>query len=84
MTVNGIIFVQDIANLHGINVDLPRPCRRKQTSRRLQDVIVLESTGVRDVSQPSISEHFKTTLYLPVLDSMLCELERRFTKTSCT
>ena len=30
-----------------------------------------------DVS-PSLSEHFKTTLYLPVLDAILSELERRF------
>ena len=72
-------YVQDIATLHGINVDLPRPCRRKQTSRRLQDVIVLESTGVRGDVSPSLSEHFRTTLYLPVLDAMLSELERRFT-----
>ena len=32
---------------------------------------------MRDVS-PSLSEHFKTTLYFPVLDAMLSELERRF------
>ena len=72
-------YVKDIANLHGISIDLPRPCRRKQTSRRLQDGIVLESTGVRDVVSPSLSEHFKTSIYFPVLDAMLSELERRFT-----
>ena len=73
------IYVQDVANLHSISIDLPRPCRRKQTSQRLQDVIVLESTGVRADVSPSLSEHFKTTFYLPVLDAMLSELERRFT-----
>ena len=72
-------YVKDIANLHGISIDLPLPCHRKKTSRRLQDGIVLESTGVRDAVSPSLSEHFKTTLYLPVLDAMLSELERRFT-----
>ena len=35
-----------------------------------------ESTGVRDVVSSLLSEHFKTTLYLPVLDKMLSELER--------
>ena len=70
-------YVIEVADLHGISEDLPRPCRRKQPSKRLQDGIVLESTGVRDVS-PSLSEHFKTTLYFPVLDAMLSELERRF------
>jgi hypothetical protein len=70
-------YVKDVAKLHGISEDLPRPCRRKQTSKRLRDGIVLESTGARDVSS-SLSEHFKTTLYFPVLDAMLSELERRF------
>ena len=54
-------YVIEVADLHGISEDLARPCRRKQPSKRLQDCIVLESTGVRDVS-PSLSEHFKTTL----------------------
>ena len=71
-------YVQDIANLHGISEDFQRPCRHKQTSQRLQDGIMLESTGMRTVS-PSLCEHFKTTLYLPVLDAMLSELEQRFT-----
>ena len=71
-------YVKDVADLHGICVEISRPCRRKQMSRRLQDVIVLESTGVRDVISPSLSDHFRTTLYLPVLDAMLSELERRF------
>ena len=48
------LYVQYVADLHGIIVDLPRPCRRKQTSQRLRDGIVLESTRVRDVS-PSLS-----------------------------
>ena len=33
---------------------------------------------MRDVISPSLSDHFRTTLYLPVLDAMLSELERRF------
>ena len=59
-------YVKDVADLHGISVEISRPCRRKQMSRRLQDVIVLESTGVRDVISPSLFDHFRTTLYLPV------------------
>ena len=33
---------------------------------------------MRDAISPSLSDHFRTTLYLPVLDAMLSELERRF------
>ena len=39
---------------------------------------MLESTGVRDAISPSLSDHFRTTLYLPVLDAMLSELELSF------
>ena len=45
--------------------------------KRLQSGIVLESAGVRDVT-PSFSEQLKVTLFLPVLDAMLSELEQRF------
>ena len=71
-------YVKDAAVLHSISVDLPRPCRRKQLPRRLQDGVVLESTGARCMTSSSLSDHFKNTLYLPVLDTMLSELQRRF------
>ena len=39
---------------------------------------------MRDVSS-SLPEHLKTSLYFPVLDAMLSELDRRFTeKIFCT
>ena len=38
--------------------------------RRLEDVVVLESTGVRDGLSPLPSEHFKRTLYFPVLNAI--------------
>ena len=37
-------YVKDVADLHGISVDFPRPCYRKQLPRRLEDGVVLEST----------------------------------------
>ena len=71
-------YTLDIASLYSIREELPRPCRRKLISCRLQDGIVLGSTGVRYVSS-SLPEHVKTSLYFPVLDAMLSELDRRFT-----
>ena len=68
-------YVKDAAVLHSIHVDLPRPCCRKQLPRKLQDGVVFESTGARFIFT---SDHFKNTLYLPVLDTMLSELQRRF------
>ena len=78
------MYVQDVANLHSISVDLPRACRHKQTSQTLQDVIVLESTGVKADVSPSLSEHFKTIFYPSVFDAMLSKLERRFTDKNPT
>ena len=71
-------YAVEVANLHSINVELPRPCRRKRQPRRLEGGVVLESTGLRDVVSLLLSEQLKVTLFLPVLDSMLSELERRF------
>ena len=77
-------YVKDVADLHGISVEISRPYCRKQMSWGLQDVIVLESTGVRDAISPSLSDHFRTTLYLPVLDAILSELERNFSDKTLT
>ena len=71
-------YVKDVANLHGIKVEIPRPFHRQHLQQRLQDGVVLESTGVRAVVSTSLSDHYKRTLYFPVLDAILTQLERRF------
>ena len=70
-----LLIGKDVANLHGIKIESPRPCYRQQLPRRLQDGVVLESTGVRAVVSPSLSDHYKRTLCFPVLDAMLTQLE---------
>ena len=49
-------YAVDVENLHSIRVEHSRPSRRKELLKRLQGGIVLESTGVRDVMVPSLSE----------------------------
>lgn len=41
---------------------------------------MLESTGSRDVPQQSICQHIKCSVYYPVLDCILAEMDRRFSK----
>ena len=71
-------YVKDIANLHGIMEESPRPCLRHVLPQRLQDGVVLESTGTRSVVSSSLFDQYKITLYFPVLDTMISQLERRF------
>ena len=71
-------YALDVSNLLSIRVDLPRPCHCKQLSKRLESGVLLESNGVRVVVSPSLSEQLKVTLFLPVLDAMLSELEQWF------
>ena len=75
---SGITYAKDVAKLHGIKVESPRPCCHQQLPRSVQDGVVVESTGVRAVVSPSLSNHYKRTLYFPVLDAMLTQLERKF------
>ena len=70
-------YVQDVATLHHIDVSTSRPQRQRQVPRRLEDGFVLDTTGSRDVL--STSEQFKISVYFPILDAMLSELDHRFT-----
>ena len=69
-------YAQDVAALHNITVTPPRPKRLGNRPRRLESGIVLESTGSRETM--TTSEQFKISLYFPILDAMLSELQRRF------
>ena len=74
-------YTQDVAKLNNIPVPsttTARPNRSKQLPKRLEDAIVLQSTGSRECL--CTGEEFKVSLYFCILDSMLGELKRRFDK----
>lgn len=75
-------YIVDVAKLHNIEASWPtKHHRRRQTPRRLADSVLLDSTGSRDVPQQSnISQHIKCSVYYPVLDCILAEMDRRFSK----
>ena len=69
-------YVGDVAALHNIRETPLRPQRQKRLPKRLNDTIVMETTGSRNIV--SNSENFKVCLYYPILDAMITELQRRF------
>lgn len=69
-------YVQDVASLHNIHAEAPRSQRSRQLPRRYEDGLVMETTGSREGLVTS--EHLKISIYFPVLDAMLSELDRRF------
>ena len=65
--------------------DIPLPeMRRKRHGKapaRLQDAVVMETTGQRqDLSE---KREFRTQVYYPVLDSIIGEMDRRFSSMNC-
>ena len=69
-------YIQDVAALHDISMALPRPQRTRRIPARLESGIVSESIGSREAM--STSEQFEVSVYFPILDAMLSELQRRF------
>ena len=69
-------YVEDVAALPDINVTSQRSQRPRQLPRRLESGIILESVGSRETV--TTSEQFRRSLYFPILDAMISELQRRF------
>lgn len=69
-------YVQDVASLHSITADLPRTHRLRQLPQRYECGVVMESTGFRETVMTC--DQLKDSLYFPILDAMLSELDRRF------
>lgn len=59
----------------------PAAKRQKRLSSKLSQYCVLTSVG-QSVSEPD-KDHFRTSFFYPVIDEMLNELDRRFSKTNC-
>ena len=71
-------YVQDVASLHNIQTEVPGPRsqRSRQLPRRYEDELVMETIGSRDGLMTS--ELLKISVYFPILDAMLSELDHRF------
>ena len=71
-------YVQDVASLHNIQTEVPGPRsqRSRQLPRRYEDGLVMETIGSRDGLMTS--ELLKISVYFPILDAMLSELDHRF------
>ena len=69
-------YTTDIAALHDISVSSPRPQRQRQLSRRFDDIMIRESTGAREIVEAG--ESYKISLYFPILDTIISELQNRF------
>ena len=69
-------YVESIANLHDIDVAGARPRRKRTLPNRLQETIVLEHTGSRELL--TTNQQFKIALYYPILDAFLMEMKQRF------
>ena len=69
-------YVQEVASLHNIHAEAPRSQRARQIPRRYEDGLVIETTGSRE--ELMTSEYLNISIYFPILDAMLSELDRRF------
>ena len=65
-----------VANSRNIDVGIDSQTRRRQPPRRLDNVVVMETIGHRE--QSTEIDHFKVTVYYPVLDLFIAEVKRRF------
>ena len=76
----GTRVIEDVAALHGIDLCIPEQHHKWQRPKRLEDSVTLESTGSRE--SLSTSQSLKHSIYYPVLDHILAELDRRFSKVN--
>lgn len=69
-------YAVSVSQHRAIAVEVPQRRQSKQP-RRLEDTVVLASSGHRESPPTNCSEHFKVTLYYAVLDMFISELKRR-------
>ena len=66
---------KQVAVANHVNIYSSRPRRTQSAPQRFCDSVVMETTGLReDISY----EQLKTSIYLPLIDCLLSEMNRRF------
>ena len=69
-------YVNDVAILNTINVTSSRSQHQQRPPSRLDNGIIMETTGAR--SRIVSGNDYKITLYFPVLDAMILKFKNRF------
>ena len=69
-------YTTDIAALHDISISSPRPQCRRQLPRKFDDIGIMESTEARRTVETG--ESYKISLYFPILNAIISELQNRF------
>ena len=67
-------YITDVAKLHDIEIEEKR--RRKRPQKQVTDFISDSTQGYRDPLNSS--QYLKVTVYFPVLDHIISEMNRRF------
>lgn len=69
--------IKEFSNDHHIDItSAPRPRRKTTVSTRLDNSFILSTIGIKEVLTDE--EKFRTNIYYPVIDSILVELNNRF------
>ena len=74
-------YVERIANHHCIEISSPLPHsvrRSQQPPKHLSSSVIFDSTGSRQPVTSIASNEYKIKFYIPVVDSFLAEISRRF------
>ena len=58
--------------------------RSRRLPRRFENTVITDTIGLNDSTAASSADMFRTRIYLPVIDTMISELNRRFSKDSCS
>ena len=75
-----ISYVRDVANLNAIDFCFPSQPRQRQLPGSLKNYEISSPLGNRSIL--STGEQFRNSLYLPLIDRLLAELNHRFNPNS--
>ena len=73
--------VLDICQSNSIPTSQPTCKRARQVARKLQSSVVTSTLGQH--TEPDNKESFRVKVYYSIIDCMIGEMERRFSKINC-
>ena len=75
-------YIKDAATLHSIEMEEPRPIRQRRRPQRMDDFASSSITSIGLRESLTTNHSLKVTVYFPVLDTILSEMDRRFSSTN--